>query len=325
MKSIAFSLLFCLISTATLLATADTAKSPSIFDYWAQSNSITEVSIYLDFEELEQKRMTPESMTGRLEDDSHSYDLKLEVRGRYRRKTCSMPPLKLHFGKQWLAQAGFNSHNDFKLVTHCTEGEAGQESLLREQLAYELYNTVAPNASYRTQLLLVNYVDTRDGSTTTSYAILIEDTDELKDRMGAESCKSCYNLSSNKIKNEAEVTLFNYMIGNSDFSFKSVRNLKFMKEDGKKKMTAVPYDFDFAALVDAPYSNGEKMNSNRRLIWEFGNEANFAAARGKFLFLQDEILSTVAQFQELSPASRSEITHYLNTFFAELRTGRVAR
>ncbi|PHI19076.1 hypothetical protein CEQ90_14980 [Lewinellaceae bacterium SD302] len=336
MKSIFFTLLCFLVSSATLpsvivansselSAFDDTAKSPSIFDHWAQSNKVTEVSIYLDLEELESKRLTPESLTGRLEDGEHSYDLKVEVRGRYRRRTCSMPPLKLHFGKQWLAQAGFNNHNDFKLVTHCTDDEAGQESLLREQLAYELYNIVSPEASYRTQLLRVNYVDTRDGSTTTSYAILIEDTDELKDRMKAESCKSCYNTPSSKIKNEGRVTLFNYMIGNTDYSFQSVRNLKYLKAEGKKQYTAVPYDFDFAALVDAPYANGPKIGGQRHLVWEFGGEARLSSARGQFLFQKDEILAQVDQFEELSPASRSEITDYLNEFFSGLENGVVAR
>ena len=92
MKSILFTLFCSLVSSATLLGMNDTAKSPSIFDHWAESSKITEVSIYLDLAELESKRLTPESLTGRLEDGENSYDLKMEVRGRYRRRTCSMPP-----------------------------------------------------------------------------------------------------------------------------------------------------------------------------------------------------------------------------------------
>lgn len=296
-----------------------------MFDHWANSKAITEVTIYFDRALLESKRMTPDRLPARLSDGSQEYELEVEVRGRFRRKTCTMPPLKLHFDKQWLAQIGYNKHNDFKLVTHCTNDASGQESILREQLAYELYNIVAPNASYRTQLLKVNYVDVKDGSTETSYAILIEDTDELKDRMNAEKCKACYSIPSNKVNNESQITLFNYMIGNSDYSFQMNRNLKLLKEADKKTYTAVPYDFDFSGLVSASYANAEKTNTVRRLVWEFGGTPNLNAARGQFLYLRGQLMDHVDQFDVLSKDSRQEISQYLNGFFAELESGQIGK
>lgn len=318
-------ILFTLLNTASLLAANGDIKGPSLFDHWAESKAITEVTIHVDRALLETKRMTNERMPARLSDGNQEYGLEIEVRGRFRRKACVMPPLKLHFDKKWLAQIGFNNHNDFKLVTHCTEDERGQESILREQLAYELYNIVAPKASYRTQLLKVNYVDVNDGSTESSYAILIEDTDELKDRMNAEKCTACYSIPSNKVNNETRVTLFNYMIGNSDFSFEMNRNLKLLKVEGDKAYTAVPYDFDFSGLVSASYANAEKTNTIRRLVWEFGGIPNFSSTRGQFLYLRGRLLEQVSQFEELSKSSRHEITQYLNGFFEELESEQIGK
>lgn len=324
MKTFCFSLFFIIASICNLSAT-DQAK-PGLFDHWAETDQPTEVTIYLDMAALESKRMTPDLIEATLNDGDHDYALRVNVRGRFRRRTCAMPPLKLHFDKQWLKQAGFNKHNDFKLVTHCTRDAAGQESILREQLAYELYRVVAPNASYRTQLLKVNYVDTRDGSTESSYAILIEDTDELKDRMNAKTVKSSFGISSAKIKNEAQIAMFNYMIGNADYSFKMNRNLKFLKKEDDHKVTVVPYDFDFSGLVSAKYAgHSGHTDSPRELVWEYEKSSSLAPARGQFLYQKAAILETVDNFTELSAQSRHEIHDYLNGFFTEIESNRLAR
>lgn len=325
MKTIYLSFVAVLFSCCSLQAMSE-PNAPSIFDHWANANKMTEVTLSLDFGELEEKRMTPEKMTATLNDGTNEYALKVNVRGRFRRRTCSMPPLKLRFDKKWLAQAGFNNHNDFKLVTHCTDDAAGQENILREQLAYELYRQIAPEASYRTQVLKVNYIDTRDGSTQTSYAILIEDTDELKDRINGKSAKNIFGISSGQINNEAQITLFNYMIGNADFSFKMGRNLKFIKQEGDQDFTTVPYDFDFSALVSAKYAgHSGKTDSPREMIWEFNQDPNFASARGQFLFLKEDLLNTIDNFTLLSNKSRKHIHRYVASFFTQLENDQLAR
>ncbi|MEM6771565.1 MAG: hypothetical protein AAF597_13360 [Bacteroidota bacterium] len=212
-----------------------------------------------------------------------------------------MPPLKLKFKKDGLRAAGLTTHNDFKLVTHCTDDEAGQDAILREQLAYELYNTVAPEASFRTQLITVTYVNTVDGSTTTSYAILIEDTDELKNRLDTKNCKDCYALPAEQINNAETFAMFQYMIGNSDFSNRMVRNMKLMQNtDGN--YTAVPYDFDFSGLVNAQYATGfphlnETSPTDRTMIWEYDTDPDFSETTELFVSLKDQLFEQVANFE----------------------------
>jgi len=295
----------------------------SIFEAWNAAENI-DIEFYVNFDSLEVYRNKVDFLPAKVVHNGETLDLTVAVRGKFRRRTCAMPPLKLKFKKEGLRANGFNTHNDFKLVTHCTNDAAGQDALLREQLAYELYNTVSPAASFRTQLINITYVNTADGSTTTSIAILIEDTDELKGRLNTRNCKECYNLPAARIDNVETVALFQYMIGNSDYSTRMIRNVKMMKgADGN--YTAIPYDFDFSGLVNAGYATGmphfnETKVTDRTLIWEFADTAEFAAATAHLTHLKDTLLDQVAGFDGLTDASRKEMTKYLKKFFRQLKT-----
>ena len=313
-------LLFFLLISLTATAGKAPKSGMSIFERW-DSDQLTNVELHLDFAALEANRTSEDFLPARVYGRGQVLDAEVAVRGRFRRRTCTMPPLKLKFSKDDLRAAGLNTHNDFKLVTHCTDDAAGQEWLLREQLAYELYCTVNPKASFRTQLLTVTYVNTADGSTTTSYAILIEDTDELRGRLEAKNCKDCYNQPAGRFTNAEELVLFQYMIGNNDYSTKMLRNCKTMVgTDGR--ITAVPYDFDFSNLVDTDYAN-RAGHAGRSLRWEFTDAPDYAAAAARFLALEDRLLAQVDAFDELSDRSQREIGKYLGEFFRELRRGPV--
>lgn len=299
----------------------------SVFDYWT-NNNLNEITLRLDLDELEANRMTNESFTGQLIAGEQSFDVKMEVRGRFRRRSCAIPPIKLHLNKQGLRNFGFNTNNDFKLVTHCTDDAAGREALVKEELVYELYRQLNPTASFRTRLVTINYVDTKDGATTTNYAIIIEDADELKTRLGATTNSNLYNVSANAVTNEVEVSLFQYMIGNTDFSFTMQRNLKLMKQKRTGRYLAVPYDFDFSGLVNASYARpnrqaGQHKITDRAFVWEFDQAADVASVSEKFMAKKDTTLNTVANFPNLSEESKKEITKYLKEFYRELKAGKI--
>lgn len=315
MSRLPLFILVFLLSSVQLLA----KKGESIFDRWSHTEHKT-ITLRLNLDSLEAHRMDADAIRGTVIDNGREFGLDITVRGKFRRRTCALPPMKLQFDKDLLRLAGLNTHNDYKLVTHCTSDPAGQEALLREQLAYELYQTVDPDASYRTKLLTVNYVNTADGSTTTSYAILIEDVDELENRLDRKHCDECYNAPLSQYNNAERVTLFEYMIGNGDYSTRLVRNLKLMKgEDGS--LTAVPYDFDYSGLVDPTYVNHDV--TDRDLIWEFTADMDLSDATAEFLTFEEELLRQVEQYDALSKSSKREITRYLKDFFRDLDNGRI--
>ena len=294
-------------------------QGESIFDRWSETGNKS-ITLRLNVDSLLANRMTTNVINGVVADSGLEFGVDISVRGKYRRRTCAMPPILLQFNKDGLRLAGLNTHNDYKLVTHCTCDPAGQEALLREQLAYELYRTVNPAASFRTQLLTINYVNTADGDTTTSYAILIEDTDELKGRLDADNCQDCYNAPLSAYANAAQLTLFQYMIGNGDFSTTQIRNLKLMR-DAAGRLTAVPYDFDYSGLVDPTYV--KQCVTTRNLVWQFEEPLELGTAGDDFLLLKDELLQQVEDFDALGSDSKREITKYLKCFFRELKTGKI--
>lgn len=325
MKTLLFSVLCFFLASGLFAADADSPAG--IFDRLAAEEGVSELRIALDYNQLESNRRTEDYMPATLVDGDQSYTLKVRVRGRFRRMTCAMPPLKIKFDKQELMSQGLNRHNDFKLVTHCTAGRKGQEYLLREQLAYEMYRTIAGDEAFRTELFKVTYVNTADGSTETSYAILIEDTDELEDRMLADQAENNFGNSYSTFTNAESVSLFQYMIGNTDYSLTQGRNVKLMATtDGS--ITAVPYDFDFSGLVGAEYATlrtdlGQHDNSDRVWIWEFDQSAQLDTAAEHFLGLKEELLAQVENYTLLDRSSRRNISQYLNGFFRDLERNRV--
>jgi hypothetical protein len=324
MKRFFLTSLYSLLISCAVFATGTEKVGSSLFDRWMTENNMN-IELHVNFDSLEVYRKKVDFLPAQIIQDGEVLDLEVAVRGKFRRKTCAMPPLKLKFKKAGLRAAGLNTHNDFKLVTHCTNDEAGQDALQREQLAYELYRTINPQASFRTQLLTITYVNTADGSTTTSYAILIEDVDEMKNRLGGKSCNDCYNMPIENVANAEVVSLFEYMIGNVDFSTRMVRNVKLVSDtDGQA--TLVPYDFDYCGLVNASYAKGmhhlgQKNVTDRILVWEFADAPNFEEAADYLVGLKDTFLDQVANFDGLADASKKEITKYLKSGLRQIKNG----
>ncbi|MGB3546612.1 MAG: hypothetical protein WBA17_06535 [Saprospiraceae bacterium] len=278
------------------------------------------ITLSLDMVQLEANRRNEDYLAGSFTTGGAAIPVKVRVRGRYRRTHCVMPPLKLKFNKEWLRAHGLNDHNDFKLVTHCLDGEAGMDALLREQLAYQLYAQLT-GRSLRTQLVDITYHDSNTGTDIESRAILIEDTDEMAERLNGRECDECYNTPLDRYTTgSAELlTLFQYMIGNNDFSLRMQRNLKLVQT--AEGMTPVPYDFDFSALVAADYHNNP--TERRHLVWEFPTTPDFSAARDLLLAKEDALLATVAGARDLCGESRQEMKWLLKEFFRDLKKGKI--
>lgn len=316
-----------------LLSQANTTPLPlpdnapvSVFDRLHHAQ-IIQVTLELDLPQLLDDRNTRNTQTAILREGQNQYEVEIEVRGRYRRRICEVPPMKLKFDKKGLRAGGLNEHNDLKLVTHCSADKSGNEYLLREQLAYELYNLITPQ-SFRTQLLEITYLDRTSGYTETHMGILIEDVDEMAERLGGAECDECYGLTYSQFQNRntEQLTLFQYMIGNADWGILQQRNVKMIRMEGQEEFVAVPYDFDFAGLVNAKYavpdaSLGQRSVRERVWQWRFEHPASLAPATSHFLAKKDQILAHVNSFELLSKGSRREISRYLDEFFEELEQG----
>ena len=239
----------------------------------AQPLFATEDTLVLRIEAPFRTLMRKRSETGQLDgtlayaDPSgieHVLDVKLGTRGIFRRnaENCEFAPIRVNFRKGQVESTVFAGQDKLKLVTHCkNRSDTYEQYVLREYLAYRIFNALTDD-SFRTRLLHVTYVDIeRDGESQTRYAFFIEDNDRLAERIGAEKVEvrqADYALLEEK--QAALVTLFEYLIGNTDFSMigpdkgkECCHNIElFSREPGV--YIAIPYDFDFSGIVDARYA-----------------------------------------------------------------------
>lgn len=321
--SLVFFIVFSL-SFSTL-----SAQSSSIFDRLSgvevrEITLKTNLSSILD-SRTEEPEYVPAEMVFDRAGTEERWNLKVRPRGKYRRRVCDFPPLKLNFSKGDLRARGMADFDDIKLVTHCTDDRIdGKDQVLREYLAYLLYQQLSP-ASYRVQLVRIQYVDTEGRiSPMRRYGFIIEDTDEMAARLGGEECESCTNPAPATIDMAAENmhALFQYFIGNTDYSVPMVRNLKFVSSPGRQ-LVPVGYDFDFSGLVNATYALPSmhlgQLTVQHRIF--LGMSApNEVIAKNIALFRQKrlELLQTVRNFKYVSRESRDEMAAYLDLFYVQL-------
>ena len=57
-----------------------------------------------------------------------------------------------------------------------------------------------------------------------------------------------------KLDDYLKMAVFEYMIGNTDWSVQYYQNVKLIASDSLSIPSTVPYDFDHAGIVDAPYA-----------------------------------------------------------------------
>lgn len=254
-----------------------------------------------------------------------SFQTEIRPRGNYRRRVCDFPPLMIKFHKEKLVGAGIKPHNKLKLVSHCLDDKnAGQENLLKEYLIYKMYQELTEQ-SYRVQLIRINYQDTKGKvGRIRRYAILIEDTDEMAERLGGEEC-DCMNPQRDQLDSRLEGihAVFQYMIGNEDWNITMNRNLKMVKPIDGAAWKPVPYDFDFAGLVNASYAipNYELGVTSVQDRIYLGYPISDPEMKYLFKYYQskkDALFKLVENCEFLSKSGRREMTKYLDTFYLKI-------
>ena len=178
--------------------------------------------------------------------------IKIKARGNFRkdRNVCAFPPLLLHFSKHSKDSTDvFRGQQNLKLVTHCQ----GDQYVIHEWMVYKIYNLLTP-ASFHARLVKMDYVDSSAHlKEETHYGILIEDETQMAQR------NTCLLVKRKMVSPQATqrepyllMTLFEYMIGNTDWSIPYLHNIRLIATDSTEIPCTVAYDFDHAGIV--PYA-----------------------------------------------------------------------
>jgi hypothetical protein len=177
-----------------------------------------------------------------------------KTRGHFRKKrmNCAYPPLLLHFLKsEPIKSSVFKHQNKLKLVMPCK----GDEYVIREWLVYKLYNLVT-DKSFRARLVRVELDDTQKKKKTAPfYGILLEDEEQMTKRNNSVVInKKMMRMDQTESVSFLKMAVFEYLVGNTDWSVQYLQNITLLAKDANDVPTAVPYDFDLAGLVNAPYA-----------------------------------------------------------------------
>lgn len=303
---------------------ADKTPKPGIFDFISREE-VGEIEILIDLDTLlsDIRRTDYVKATFKMENekgDDLEIPVKVRPRGKFRRMKCNFPPLKLKFKKDDLAERGMNKYNEFKLVTHCLKDEQqAKEMILKEFLAYKIFNELTPY-SFNVQLVRITYRHNGKSRKIKQWGILIEDQESLADRNGAKVVSRIGIPLDSLHKNQEKLaSLFQYMIGNCDWSYFLARNMEFIQLDDNR-ILPVPYDFDYCGFVNAPYSApnaqiGQKSVKDRVYLGNSDSHEEIYGMVSYFKTKEKDVLSIVDNCKKLPGDVRSELKSYLEDFF----------
>ncbi len=249
--------------------------------------------------------------------------MRIKARGEFRRKHCSFAPFWLNIRKADIANQHLQEVTRIKIVTHCRGSNEYADYLLKEYLTYKIYNILSP-ISFRVRLLRMKYVDTgRKNRVTESWAFMIEPEEMLAGRHDGQVIKKD-ELIMRLMKPETMdlVALFQFMIGNADYSIAGRHNVKILGLPGfgSEGYTPVPYDFDYTGLVNAEYAlPGENLGitsiQDRYFLGLCREESEYQQVIDHLEKHRDEILEMINSFPYMKEKKKSEMISYLEGFF----------
>jgi hypothetical protein len=300
-------------------------------DFFA-SEDLLELTLAFDIKGLVKSKNKPEYFDATLtvkesDTDSITQHIKVKARGYFRCNFCSFPPLMMKF-KNKNSEAIQVEGKTLKLVTHCHQTAKFDQYVLKEYLAYKLLNNLDSNYSFKTRLVRIHYVDINKAKNSyTAYGILIENETMLAKRNNAVIIKS--DKFTPKDMNSMDMNrmaLFNFMIGNTDWSVQMQHNIKILMSFDKPNGKGIPvvYDFDYSGLVNtyyaAPFEELPiKTVTERYYQGVCTGENELKPLIEEFAGLKDRMLGTIRDFPYLSKNDKKQAESYISSFYGLYR------
>lgn len=268
-----------------------------------------------------------------------SYRVEVSARGKSRRQKarCSFPPLRVSFPEKPAEGSLFHRQGRLKLVTHCNDNARSEQHALREYAAYRVYNAITPE-SFRVRLARITYTD-KGKPLATRHAFFIEDADDAARRNGMKEV-DIGNIPASAINPAAAAryAVFQYMIGNTDWAINAgpdpkdcCHNSRLFgaAKDATGDLTPVPYDFDSAGIVDAPYAvPSEKLNIPNVKVRVYRGHCAFNAgldeAVAGALQARPRIEEELESVTLLDDRTSKSMARYLESFFEILASPQAA-
>lgn len=293
-----------------------------------QEESIVEATLEMDIRDLlakkQKERFLPAMLTMNFADGSKvSQKIEASVRGNFRRETCYMPGLKLNFRKD--STGPLARFKELKLSNGCNTGEEAGQLVIKEYLVYKIYNLLT-DMSLRVRLMKMNFKDVAGKRKPyTQFAFMIEDVDDMAKRNGMVEIEGVpYNTELTNRNQMTLVTLFEYLIGNTDWSVPSYHNIKLIgpKDNNNVRPYVVAYDFDICGFVDPPYATiDEQLQSQISTVRERLNRGfprtmeELKEVIKIFNDKKEPIMNLVKSNEYLTPKVKASTVSYIEDFY----------
>lgn len=190
-------------------------------------------------------------------------DVKLTTRGNSRLEQCAYPPLKLDLKRSQVASTIFAGQNKLKIVTQCRKSSTHLRYLDQEYTLYRAYNLLS-DYSFRVRMLDVTFRDSAGRRRDEVHpGFFIESDGEAATRLGMTPVEvdevDIPRLDSDQL---SIFTLFQFMIGNTDWSVRRGPATEYCCHNGKvvgppesdSGWVVLAYDFDQAGLINTSYA-----------------------------------------------------------------------
>lgn len=257
---------------------------------------------------------------------STALSVRLRTRGEWRLdpSNCTYPPLFIIFGDD--ARGSLFEGQHLLPMTNQCRGRGGtyKDWVLREYLAYRMYQLLT-DKSVRTRLARVGWTDPSGGHLSEPHwSFLAEHFRDMAERNDAELLDiDVLDLDNTDAMELATMELFQYMIGNVDWSALKLHNIQAIRNlaaPADSAVTAVPFDFDFSGLVAARYAGlppGLPIRSTRQRLYRGFCHPSLDWDRlfANFLSIRPQVFELLDTLPDLSSSRRRATRRYLQDFF----------
>lgn len=315
----------------TYLFISDLKAQKNFFD----SNEIVTVDIVTDLRALF-RDINPETakyhpgFISYIDNNGNSItiNVKLKTRGIFRRsrENCNLPPLTIKFNDESLDSSIFMNQNKLKLVNACyRKRDIYKQYVIKEYLAYRIYN-VLTDYSFRVRMVKIVYVDINNSiHPFESVGFLIEDINTLNSRTNSKHLKTLGIIQDATDRKMIDiVTVYQYLIGNTDWSVLKQHNIKLIVNDSSLIPIAIPYDFDFCGFVNPPYTKPPEIIPIKHVTDRYyrgfcRTREELAPTFQFFIDKQKEIYNLIIEDTLLTPQNRKATLKYIDEFYKVIK------
>ena len=267
---------------------------------------------------------------------AEQHAIQLSPRGRTRRQKdrCNFPPLRVEFAAKPAKTSFFERQKRLKLVTHCRPAPQHQQYLLLEYAVYRMFNALSPHG-LRARLGTFDYVEANGKTVASRLGFFTEDPDDAASRNGLKEATVGPRVLAAQLDPaaSARAALFEYMIGNTDWSMRQAppggdccHNFRLLgAANAQAGLIPVPYDFDSSGFVNAPYAAppaqlGLASVRDRHYRGYCMHNAQALAAAADFRAKKAAVLAALAGVPQLDEGRRRGGASYIEGFYRDIAT-----